>query len=214
MFTGIIEELGLVKSVGVSSAFGRLKLGAAKVTGDAKIGDSIAVNGVCLTIVALGKKELSFDVAEETIRRTNLSRLKKNERVNLERPLKTDGRFGGHFVSGHIDALGRIKERFEQGENLNLQVELPERVMPYLIEKGSLAVDGVSLTIVDLGDNFFTVSIIPHTRKMTTLGWKDSGEYVNIEVDILGKYIQKFTAGKLAQKPKITQELLKESGFI
>lgn len=214
MFTGIVEELGVVENVDISSTFGRLKIGASKITEDTKIGDSIAVNGVCLTVVDFGRKELSFDLGQETIRCTNLAQLRKNDKVNLERSLKSDGRLSGHFVSGHIDEMGIIRKRFIKGENLGLQIEVTQDIMQYLVDKGSVAVDGVSLTIVDVGSNFFTVFIIPHTKDSTTLGWKGSGECVNIEVDILGKYIHKFIAARLNKGQKITKDFLKEAGFI
>ncbi len=214
MFTGIVEELGLVKSIEIASTFGRLKIEASKVTEDTKIGDSIAVNGACLTVVDSGSREFSFDLAEETIRRTNLSQLNRGDRVNLERSLKSDGRFSGHFVSGHIDEAGLIKERFQDAENLGLQIEISGEIMPYLVDKGSICVDGVSLTVVDIGNNFFTVSIIPQTKKSTTLGWKNSGKSVNIEVDILGKYIHRFAAARMNKGQKINTDFLKESGFI
>lgn len=214
MFSGIIEELGVVKSVEISSTFGCLTISALQVTQDAKIGDSIAVNGACLTVTDFNGKELSFDLSQETIRRTNLSQFKVNEKVNLERSIKSDGRFSGHFVSGHIDGVGLIKKRFSKANFLGLEIEASQDIMQYLLSKGSVAVDGVSLTVVDLKNQLFTVSIIPYTKDSTTLGWKDNGKYVNIEVDILGKYIHKFMTAGLNKGEKISKEVLKEAGFI
>lgn len=214
MFSGIIEELGVVKSVEISSAFGRLAISASQITQDVKIGDSIAVNGACLTVTDFNGKELSFDLSQETIHRTGLSQLKRSEKVNLERSIKSDGRFSGHFVTGHIDGVGLIKKKFSKVNFLSLEVEVAQDIMQYLLSKGSVAVDGVSLTIVDVKSKFFTVSIIPYTKDSTTLGWKDSGKYVNIETDILGKYIHKFIATGLNKGEKISKDFLKEAGFI
>jgi len=169
-----------------------LSLKANEVVAMSGIGDSVSVNGVCLTVVGKNGNELSFDLSEETLRSTNLGSLRAGDGVNLEPSLRPDSKIGGHFVTGHVDAAGKVRSKTTVGDMMKFEIAAPEDVLRFLVEKGSVAVDGISLTVVDILKDGFTLVIIPHTAKMTTLGFKRSGETVNIEVDILGKYVAKF----------------------
>ena len=211
MFTGIIEELGRVVSTGLNRASGRLQLACDLVLDDCRIGDSIAVNGVCLTVTAIHHPVLDFDVSAETLRRSNLGRLTPGDPVNLERALPADGRFGGHIVSGHIDATGTCKGRRREGNAEILKFTAPPEVARYLIEKGSIAIDGISLTIASLNRGDFTVATIPHTLAATTLGRLEPGAVVNLEVDLIAKYVEKL----LGPQPSGGLDLatLKKHGF-
>ena len=188
MFTGIIEELGIVKDVSRKGRLISLSIQADKVISDTKIGDSIAVNGVCLTVVKIEDKVLSFDLLEETARLTNLGKLKSNEKVNLERSLKIGDRLSGHFVTGHIDCPGAIREKTYVSGNLSFKITIPREFLKFIALKGSITVDGISLTVSDKRSNTFSVCIIPHTLKNTTLSFKGPSSEVNIETDILAKY--------------------------
>ena len=188
MFTGIIEELGIVKAVSRKGRLISLSIQADKAISDTKIGDSIAVNGVCLTVVKIEDKVLSFDLLEETARLTNLGKLKSNEKVNLERSLKIGDRLSGHFVTGHIDCPGAIREKTYVSGNLCVGISIPAEFLKFIVPKGSVAVDGISLTVVSKHSNVFTVYIIPHTLQNTTLSFKGPSAQVNIETDILAKY--------------------------
>lgn len=217
MFTGIIEELGTVKSLTKTQAGAKLLVESKVAYSDSKIGDSININGACLTIADIKRNTFSFDISSETVNRTNLGRLKQGECVNMERSLKADSRLGGHFVFGHIDCIGEIVSKEPQGEFVKIKIELPRPNADYLVEKGSVCVDGISLTINTLGDKSFTVMLIPHTLSNTTLGYKKAGDYVNIEVDILAKYIERLmkkTSEKPARQSSVTKDLLREYGFI
>ena len=210
MFTGIIEEMGSVRRVVPDARAGSMVIGARKVLEGTQIGDSIAVNGVCLTVTQLGKDEFSADVMPTTLRATALGQLRAGDFVNLERALPADGRFGGHIVSGHIDGTGRIVEvRPEQNAHL-VTIQAPANIMDLIVEKGSIAIDGVSLTVAQAQRSTFTVSIIPHTGAETTLLTKRAGNLVNLENDIVGKYVQKLLA---PNKEGITLEFLQENGF-
>ncbi len=193
MFTGLVIGMGEItamKKQGLG-AFLSLRPGdGGSITAD--IGDSIAVNGACLTVTRMEKNVASFDLSDETLRSTNLGSLKSGDRVNLEYALRPDSRIGGHFVMGHVDAVGTIRSKGPLGDMWKFEIEVPPKVMRYLVEKGSIAVDGISLTVVDILRDSFTLVIIPHTAKMTTLGFKGPGDTVNIEADILGKYVAKF----------------------
>lgn len=195
MFTGIIEELGLVKSIKRSSNGVRLALASKLCSADVKLGDSLAVNGCCLTIVRISGKTktrlLEFDILEETWQRTNLKYCTTGALVNLERPLAASGRFHGHIVSGHIDGTGKIKTFEPVGADWKLEIEVASGALPYLIRKGSIAVDGISLTIAALGGKSFTVWIIPHTREVTSLQARKAGDEVNLEFDLVGKYVER-----------------------
>ncbi len=211
MFTGIIEELGRVVSSSLNSASGQLQLAADLVLADCRIGDSIAVNGVCLTVTAIHTPVIDFDVSLETLRRSNLGRLKPGDQVNLERALPAAGRFGGHIVSGHIDATGVFDRRRREGNAEILGFTAPAEVARYLVEKGSIAIDGISLTIAALNGNSFTVAAIPHTLAATTLGRLRPGAQVNLEVDLIAKYVEKL----LEPKPSGGLDIatLKRNGF-
>jgi riboflavin synthase len=181
MFTGIVEERGRVLS-----ASGRLELETNGVAEDVSVGDSIAVNGVCLTVAASKEGLLAFDLAEETLERTTLGSLEAGDPVNLERPVTLLSRLGGHLVQGHVDGVGTVQGR-EEGI---MTISLPEALRPYVVEKGSIAVDGVSLTVASLRNGTFTVALVPHTLKATTLGDVSGGDHVNLEVDVLAKYVE------------------------
>ncbi|MFD9854778.1 riboflavin synthase [[Kitasatospora] papulosa] len=194
MFTGIVEELGEVTAVEKLDDASRFRLRGPVVTEGAKHGDSIAVNGVCLTVVDLGENEFTADVMAETLDRSSLGALAAGSRVNLERPMALGGRLGGHLVQGHVDGTGHIVER-KVSENWELvTVSLPAGLAHYVVEKGSITVDGVSLTVVDAGPDFFTISLIPTTLALTTLGLKQPGDPVNLEVDVLAKYVERLLA--------------------
>ena len=219
MFTGIVEELGVLRSVRRGSDSARLVIGAEKILEDVRVGDSIAVNGVCLTAVSFTGREFAADVMAETLAKTNLGLLKPGDLVNLERALRLGDRLGGHLVTGHIDGVGRIKRRREQDIAVLLEIEAPPEVMRYVVKKGSVAVDGVSLTVADVGRQGFLVSLIPHTAGQTTLGAKRPGETVNLEADIIGKYVERLLSfshrGSEAPLGEgISLEFLGEHGFL
>ncbi|MFJ4530980.1 riboflavin synthase [Streptomyces nigrescens] len=191
MFTGIVEELGEVVAVEDLGDASRFRLRGPVVTEDAKHGDSIAVNGVCLTVVETADGEFTADVMAETLNRSSLGALAAGSRVNLERPMALGGRLGGHLVQGHVDGTGTILER-TPGEHWEIvKIALPAALSRYVVEKGSITVDGVSLTVVDAADDYFTVSLIPTTLALTTLGIKKAGDPVNLEVDVLAKYVER-----------------------
>ena len=182
MFTGIVEELGSVAAIEP----GRVRIGATTVLEGARQGDSIAVDGCCLTVVAQGEGWWEADVSDETVKRTTLGERQPGDRVNLERPVRADGRLGGHIVQGHVDGVGEIVAPVP-----DLRVRMPHELLRYVVEKGSIAVDGVSLTVVDVLDDGFTVAVIPHTADVTTLGHKGPGDRVNLEVDVTVKYVER-----------------------
>ncbi|MFG3348992.1 riboflavin synthase [Streptomyces sp. NPDC048018] len=191
MFTGIVEELGEVVAVEQLEDASRFRLRGPVVTEGAQHGDSIAVNGVCLTVVEFGDGEFTADVMAETLKRSSLGALEVGSRVNLERPMAVGGRLGGHIVQGHVDGTGTILER-EPSEHWEIvKVGLPATLARYVVEKGSITVDGVSLTVVEVGDDWFTISLIPTTLALTTLGLKQSGAPVNLEVDVIAKYVER-----------------------
>lgn len=193
MFTGIVEECGTVLDVLKNGVSGSVQIQASTVLEGTKTGDSIAVNGVCLTVTKLTKSSFTADVMAETFRRTNLGNLGKNSRVNLERAMAADGRFGGHIVSGHIDGTGVISRIKEEGNAVWIYISAPQSILNLIVEKGSVAVDGISLTVAAVSDKEFAVSVIPHTRENTALSGKKTGAVVNLENDIIGKYVQKLT---------------------
>ncbi|MGN5633207.1 riboflavin synthase [Streptomyces sp. AC154] len=201
MFTGIVEELGEVTAVENLGDASRFRLRGPVVTEGAKHGDSIAVNGVCLTVVDHDGQEFTADVMAETLNRSSLGALRAGSRVNLERPMAVGGRLGGHIVQGHVDGTGRIVER-KASENWEIvKVSLPAELTRYVVEKGSITVDGVSLTVVDAGSDYFTISLIPTTLALTTLGHKEPGDPVNLEVDVIAKYVERLL-GHRAQEPE------------
>lgn len=211
MFTGIIEEMGTVKALRREAGAARLSLYAATVLDGTALGDSICVNGVCLTVVEMGKSEFSADVAVETLRVTNLGELKAGARVNLERALQLSARIGGHLVSGHVDAVGRLREKRDEGNGWRIFFDAPETVLRYVIKKGSIAIDGISLTVADVDRAGFSIAMIPHTARLTTLGFKAAGDTVNLESDIIGKYVERLLPGRA--EGNVSLELLKKNGF-
>jgi len=215
LFTGLIIEMGEITSVKMRSGGAVLSLKAREAASAAKLGDSISVNGVCLTVTELQTQnsELFFDLSDETLRSTNLGRLKRGDRVNLEMSLSPDSKIGGHFVTGHVDAVGTIRSKINLGDMLKIEISAPAKAMNLLVEKGSVAVDGISLTVVDVLNDGFTVVIIPHTAKLTTIGFKGTGDTVNIEADILGKYVAKFL-NKAGGKDSGLMNTLMSEGYI
>ena len=192
MFTGIVEEVGIVRS----SVRGGLTIAARTVMPTLQVGGSISVNGACLTVTVLKPDAFTVDVVPETRRRTNLGSLHPGDSVNLERPLRADGRMDGHIVQGHVDQTGTITEISADGEALLVRFDAPWQIMRYIVAKGFVAVDGVSLTVVHCDDNGFSVTVIPHTRDHTVFGSRTVGDAVNVEVDILAKYVERLTAGR------------------
>ncbi|MEU6310587.1 riboflavin synthase [Streptomyces sp. NPDC047014] len=194
MFTGIVEELGEVTAVEQLAEASRFRLRGPVVTEDAKHGDSIAVNGVCLTVVETADGEFTADVMQETLNRSSLGALTAGSRVNLERPMALGGRLGGHLVQGHVDGTGEILDRTPSEHWELVKVALPAHLSRYVVEKGSITVDGVSLTVVEAAADWFTISLIPTTLALTTLGIKKPGDPVNLEVDVLAKYVERLLA--------------------
>ncbi|MCR4568642.1 MAG: riboflavin synthase [Pseudobutyrivibrio sp.] len=192
MFTGIIEEIGTIKSVVRNSSKSQLVIGASKVLEDAHIGDSIAVNGVCLTVVDFTSSQFTVDVMNETYSRSSLGDLRIAGQVNLERAMPANGRFGGHIVTGHIDGTGRIKATRREGNAVWYEVTTRKEILSGIVEKGSITIDGISLTVARVTASSFSVSIIPHTLEQTILKDKRPGAIVNLENDIIGKYIRKY----------------------
>jgi riboflavin synthase len=191
MFTGIIEEAGRIEQIRPGRKSTELSVRARKVTRGLRVGSSLAASGACLTVVGARRGVLKFDVLNETLRRTNFTALKRGDLVNLERPLRVDARLDGHFVQGHVDGVGVVR-RFERvAKDYALEVSAPRALMRYIVEKGSIAVDGISLTIAAAKRNWFRVWIIPHTREVTNLSRSRAGDLVNLEVDILAKYVEK-----------------------
>jgi riboflavin synthase len=191
LFTGIIEHLGTVAALETREDGARLVIQAGPLAPEARTGDSIAVNGVCLTVVDNSDGRLSFDAVTETLGRSNLGALRPGERVNLERPLRAGGRLDGHIVQGHVDAAGVLESRVEEGNSYRLRICVPPEILRYVVEKGSIAVDGISLTVAAVGPEWFEVAIIPHTWQVTNLSDKTPGAAVNLEVDILAKYVER-----------------------
>ncbi len=216
MFTGIVEEVGTVKALQFGSITGTIEVKAATVLEGTKIGDSIAVNGVCLTVIALAPDGFTADVMPETLRRSNLGELRPGSPVDLERAMAADGRFGGHIVSGHIDGTGTITEQRREGNAFWVRIQAPAQVLRLIVEKGSIAIDGISLTVATVSSQDFQVSIIPHTGSETILLTKRPGDVVNLENDIIGKYVQKLmtpTEPTQTRESKLTLEFLEANGF-
>ncbi|MGE5299868.1 MAG: riboflavin synthase [Acidobacteriota bacterium] len=211
MFTGLVAEMGEVLSLKKRDNGARLFLDAKSLAPDARLGDSISVNGTCLTVVEIKGGTLAFDLSDETLRSTNLGKLTTGAGVNLEPSLRLDSRLGGHIVTGHIDGVGTIRTKARTGDVYKIVIAADEGLAGFLVEKGSVAVDGISLTVVDVLKDGFSVVIIPHTASLTTIGFKGPGETVNIEVDILGKYVAKFL-----QKGKDSRfmQTLSREGFL
>ena len=189
MFTGIIEDLGSVGTIRPIDGGIRFEISAGEVSGDLKIGDSISVNGVCLTVVQTAGPVFTVEAVGETLEKTNLGTLEAGARVNLERAMAGNGRFGGHFVQGHVNATASVTQWLRRGENYYLEIELPPVLLPYVILEGSIAIEGISLTVAALNGRRAGINIIPHTAKVTNLQYKQPGEQVNIEVDVIAKYV-------------------------
>lgn len=194
MFTGIIEHLGRLERLEVRPELARLVVDAGPLAGDAKLGDSVAVNGVCLTVVQVDGPRLAFEAVHETLRRSSLGELQEGAPLNLERPMRAGGRFDGHIVQGHVDTTARLLSVTEEGSSRRLRFALPGEMLRYVVEKGSIAIEGISLTVAALGEDWFEVVIIPHTWKMTNLASKAPGALANIEVDVLAKYVERLLA--------------------
>jgi len=207
MFTGIVEEIGIVKETSQD----RLAFEAHKVLEGTKVGDSIAANGVCLTVVSLENRGFGVNVMPETLRCTNLGRLHYSDQVNLERALVLGGRLGGHLVLGHVDDIGEVMDVTSEEAAHIMRISVPAKLMPYIVDKGFIAVDGVSLTIVDFDDFFFVVSLVAYTMEHTTLGRKRPGDIVNLETDIIAKYVENL---KERKRQSLNFEFLREYGFV
>jgi riboflavin synthase len=196
MFTGIVEEAGRVEKIKAGKRSTELSVRAPGIGRSLRIGNSVAVNGACLTVVGKKRGALQFDVLVETLRRTNLEFAHSGSLVNLERPLRADAQLDGHFVLGHVDGRGKVRRWERVGKDYVLEIAAPASVMKYVIEKGSVAVDGISLTVAGMGRDWFRVWIIPHTREITNLSSRRVGDLVNLEADVLGKYVEKLLGGK------------------
>lgn len=216
MFTGIIVELGKVFEIKRLQRGAKLTVESKIVSKEASVGDSISVNGVCLTVSAVDKSKdfFSFDVSHETLEKTTLGYLKKADPVNLEPAITLNTKLGGHLVSGHVEGMGIINLIERTGDYLNIEIQAPEDILKYCIKKGSIAVDGISLTIVEVLSKSFTVVIIPHTAKMTTMGTKKVGDRVNLEPDMIAKYVERFVIKYRDSGDETLIEKLKISGFI
>ena len=217
MFTGIIEEIGILSNMKRTGDSFVLTIEAKKILDDVHLGDSIAVNGVCLTVTSFTGNYFTVDVMPETVRATSLKDLKRGSKVNLERAMAAGGRFGGHFVSGHIDGTGVIKSKKAFENAVYYEIEVGPDLMRYIIQKGSIAVDGTSLTVFAVTATSFTLSLIPHTLRETVLGLKESGDIVNLECDMIGKYVGHFFKNLQSdqqQSPKITAQFLLDNGFL
>lgn len=215
MFTGIVEEIGEIVSVERGSRSAVLRIRCQRVLQGTRTGDSIAVNGVCLTVTSIGDSEYTADVMAETLARSSLGTLRSGSRVNLERAMPADGRFGGHIVAGHIDGTGTIREIRQDETAVWYTISAGPELLRYIVEKGSITVDGISLTVAEVGAEDFQVSTIPHTRSSTVLVDRKRGDIVNLETDIIGKYVEKLCAPeKLPEAGSpITMEFLTENGF-
>lgn len=211
MFTGIIEELGTIKHMNGSAQAMELSIRASKVLEDVKLGDSIAVNGVCLTVKHFTREMFVADVMPETVQSTSLKQLEKGSRVNLERAMIANGRFGGHLVSGHVDGVATILRKRPVANAIYIDLAIPKEMLSNCIMKGSITIDGTSLTIFNVTDSIVTISLIPHTYKETVLGTKQAGEIVNVETDLIGKYVAKHLTNQ--KTGSMTMDFLKQAGF-
>lgn len=215
MFTGIVEEVGIISGVAKSEKSASLTIRASKVLEHTKLGDSISTNGVCLTVTSFVQGGFTADVMAETMRKTNLHLLRSGAEVNLERALRAGDRLGGHMVSGHIDGIGTISKYENEDNAVWITIEAPAEILKYVIYKGSIAIDGVSLTVAYVDDFIFKVSVIPHTKDMTALLKKKTGDVVNLECDMVGKYIEKLLKPEYrsSQKKEMNLQFLTEHGF-
>ncbi len=215
MFTGIIEEIGKVSAVQKNGGSSYIRIQAKKVLEDVHLGDSIAVNGVCLTVTAFDSTYFQADVMNETLSRSSLGMLSNGSSVNLERAMSASGRFGGHIVSGHIDGMGTVSDIKNDGIAVWYTIAASPEILRYIVEKGSIAIDGISLTVAKVADSDFSVSVIPHTAEKTVLSLKKIGDIVNLENDIIGKYVEKLLKPEITPKPesRITLDFLTKNGF-
>lgn len=232
MFTGIVEELGKIRRISLQGSFGKISIGARKVLEGTQIGDSIAVNGICLTVVSIQSDGFTADVMAETVRRSSLGQSRVGDMVNLERAMAAMGRFGGHIVSGHIDGTGVVRSCRREENAVWVTIEAQPEIMGLIVEKGSVCIDGISLTVARVGEGWFQVSVIPHTGEETTLLKRKPGELVNLENDIIGKYVEKLLglsknreegdrmggdgvvgSPKVWKREGITMEFLEKYGF-
>ena len=214
MFTGIIEELGTIKNISIMGTSGQILIEADEVLKGTKIGDSIAVNGICLTVTSLQPNAFTADVMAETVRRSSLSSAKRGDAVNLERAMAADGRFGGHIVSGHIDGTGTIVSYQKEENAIWVEIKTSDNILKLIMEKGSICIDGISLTVASVSDSSFKVSVIPHTGEMTTLLKKKEGDLVNLENDVVGKYVERLlNFEKKEESSGLTMEMLEEFGI-
>ena len=217
MFSGIVAEVGFVKAFIRDGEAAALTIEASSTCGDVAVGESIAVNGVCLTVVRHQAHSFTVDVSPETLRATNLSALQPGDGVNLERSLRLSDRLGGHLVSGHVDGVGTILEKRPEANAVHYDIRVPKPLMRYIVPKGSIAVDGISLTVVACHPEGFQVTIIPHTEAVTAIGGKDIGETVNLECDMIGKYVERALQARLegenASEGEVTAELLRRYGI-
>ncbi len=215
MFTGLVEGLGEVIAKNPLRKGYRLELRAPFDLSETQLGDSIAVNGACLTVVDLKGASFAVDVSPETLQRTTLGHLKVGEKVNLERALRLGDRLGGHLVSGHIDGIGQVISREDKGDFIFFKIRIPTDLTRYVIEKGSIAIDGISLTVNGVSDSEIFLAIIPHTAEITTIGQRRPGDLVNVEVDLIGKYVERFLKPYISSAKKgITLDFLREKGFL
>ncbi|MGZ0050678.1 riboflavin synthase [Brevibacillus gelatini] len=222
MFTGLVEEVGVLASITGNDQASRLVIRAQRVLEDVKLGDSIAVNGICLTVTSFSERHFSVDVMPETMKKTSLRHLRPGQRVNLERAMRLGDRFGGHIVSGHVDGTGTILSREPHANAVLFRIEAAPELLRYVIRQGSICVDGISLTVVDVADAHFSVSIIPHTLAATSLQDRRAGDQVNLETDIIGKYVERLLgyrgqpAGNQveAKGGKLSLAFLQENGFV
>jgi riboflavin synthase len=218
MFTGIIEEIGSVANIQNSGESFVLTIEASKVLTDVHIGDSIAVNGVCLTVTSFTERRFTVDVMPETVKASSLKAIKRGSKVNLERAMAAGGRFGGHFVAGHVDGVGTIKGKKQIENAVYFEIQVDPELLRYVIMKGSVAVDGTSLTVFGVSEDSLTLSLIPLTLQDTVLGFKGTGDIVNIECDMIGKYVGHFLSNQYPAAPKrgnnITAQFLEDNGFM
>ena len=218
MFTGIVEEMGVVTGLEKSLAGATLRILAQTVLDDVSRGASLAVNGVCLTVVTVTGQEIALDVSPETLSVTTMGSLVPGAPVNLERAMKVGDRLGGHLVSGHVDGVGSVLQRRQEGDTLVLVVEAPPEILRYCVPKGSVTVDGISMTINGLQDRAFTLTVIPHTAKVTTLGVKQPGDQLNLEPDLIGKYVERLLQDRRSLPPRsaptIDQDYLRKRGLL
>jgi len=216
MFTGIIEEIGTLIDIRKGTRDYQLTIAADKILTDVHLGDSIAVNGVCLTVTSFSSKQFTVDVMPETLKASSLQNMAKGKSVNLERAMAANGRFGGHFVSGHVDGVGKIISKREISNAVYYWIEAPDELMKYLVPKGSVCIDGISLTVVDVHENRFSISIIPHTISETILQYKAEGDIVNLECDMLAKYMERLlhVRENTTEKKGLTLKTLADNGYL